>query len=73
MRGDTRRLNPEKIGFWVWVLGWVLYPNPKIFILKPKTQKLFYPKPDVSPKKIRVLGFGFGYTIFWVLGIGIEF
>ena len=33
-----RRLYPEKIRF--WVLGWVLYPNPK-----PKTQKYLYPNP----------------------------
>jgi hypothetical protein len=33
------RLYPEKIGFWVWVLDWVLYSNPyqKNFIPKPKT------------------------------------
>ena len=46
-----RRLYPEKIGYWVWVLGWVLYTNPKP---KPKTQKFLYPNPKPKPK------------IFWV-------
>ncbi len=36
----SRRLYPEKIGFWVWVLGWVLYPKPK-----PKNPKIVVPKP----------------------------
>jgi len=46
---------PRKIGFWVWVLGWVLtqtqnqkflYPNPKP---KPKTQKFLYPNTKPKP------------------------
>ena len=36
---------PRKIG--VWVLGWVLYPNPKP---KPKTQKFLYPNQKPKPK-----------------------
>jgi len=51
----------KKKGFWVWVLGWVLYlnpnpkpknlktqnlnPIPKNFIPKPKTQAFLYPNP----------------------------
>jgi hypothetical protein len=38
----SKRLYPEKIGFWVWVLSWVLYQNPKP---KPKTQQFLYPNP----------------------------
>jgi hypothetical protein len=41
----VQTLYPEKIGFWVWVLGWVLYPKPK-----HKTQKLLYPNPKPKPK-----------------------
>ena len=49
----SRRLYPEKIGFWVWVLDWVLYSNPnqKNFIHKPKTKKILYPNPKPKPKK----------------------
>ena len=47
---NGKRLYPEKVGFWVWLLGWLLYsnPNPKIFI--PKTQNFLYPNP--KPKNI---------------------
>jgi hypothetical protein len=55
-------LHQEKFGFWVWLLSWVLYPkpkpknvytqtqNPKIFILKPKTQKYLHSKKKVLEK-----------------------
>ena len=62
----SRRLYPEKIGFWVWVLDWVLYSNPnqkpkkfytqiqnqKNFVPKhkPKTKKILYPNPKPKPK-----------------------
>jgi hypothetical protein len=50
-------LYPKKIGFWVWVLGWVyiskpkhttqnskfLKPKPKF---KPKIQNFYTPKPE---------------------------
>jgi hypothetical protein len=39
-----------KIGFWVWVLGSVLYPKPK-----PKTQKFLYPNPKPKPKTKKYL------------------
>ncbi len=36
---------PRKIGFWVWILGWVLYPKPK-----HKTQYFLYQNPKTKPK-----------------------
>jgi hypothetical protein len=56
-----RRLYPEKIGYWVWVLGWVLYTNPKP---KPKTQKFLYPNP--KPKNIYTLTQNPNPKFFWV-------
>ena len=55
----SRRLYPEKIGFWVWVLDWVLYPNPNQKPKKFYTQttnpnqnpKIFIPKPKPKTKK----------------------
>jgi hypothetical protein len=41
----VRRLHPEKIGFWVWVLGWVLYPNPN-----PKPKNFYTQTQNLNPK-----------------------
>ena len=45
----SRRLYPEKIGFWVWVLDWVLYPNPN---QKPK--KFYTQTLNLNPKPKKI-------------------
>jgi len=40
-----KRLYPEKIGFWVWVLGWALYPN-----LIQKLKNFYTQTQNLNPK-----------------------
>ncbi len=59
----TRRLYPEKFGFWVWVLGCVLYPNQN---LNPKPKNVYTQNLNPKPKNIYTLTQNPNPKIFWV-------
>ena len=59
----SRRLYPEKIGFWVWVLDWVLYPNPnqkpkkfytQTLNLNPKPKNFYSQFQNLNPKPKKI-------------------
>ena len=59
----SRRLYPEKIGFWVWVLDWVLYQNPnqkpnkfytQTLNLNPKPKNFYSQFQNLNPKPKKI-------------------